>query len=212
MMPDASCSSMALAPSVLPEFDPARQAPRAAPGRARRPRDGGSSPNPDRRHRMLVVRVDDGGARGGVVVVLDVPLGHVDQAMVAESARRISPGKKATVIVQLCSRVAGSVPSVSRPAAGNSRFGRRPRPQFSRLPSRSGRPAAHHYDATALAAFVLASRVVWRARVRPENHRVARVDRRPGHAARMGQRNHRIRAAQGLQSGDSSAAPFAPRD
>ena len=27
MMPDASCSSMALAPSVLPEFDPARRPP-----------------------------------------------------------------------------------------------------------------------------------------------------------------------------------------
>jgi hypothetical protein len=44
---------------------------------------------PDRRHRMPVVRVDDGGAGDDVVVVADVPLRHVDEVMVAEPPRRV---------------------------------------------------------------------------------------------------------------------------
>jgi len=36
-----------------------------------------------------VVRVDDGGAGGDVVVVADVPLRHVDEVMVAEASRRV---------------------------------------------------------------------------------------------------------------------------
>ena len=38
---------------------------------------------------MLVVRVDDGGPRGDVVVVADVPLRHIDQVVVADAVRRV---------------------------------------------------------------------------------------------------------------------------
>ena len=52
---------------------------------------------PDRRHRMPVVRVDDGGAGGDVVVVADVPLRHVDEMMVAEAARRVGHASEAQI-------------------------------------------------------------------------------------------------------------------
>jgi len=47
-------------------------------------RRGGRAIVPDRRHRMLVVCVDDGGPRGDVVVVADVPLRHIHQVVVAD--------------------------------------------------------------------------------------------------------------------------------
>ena len=48
-------------------------------------RRGGCSIVPDRRHRVLVVRVDDGGPRGDVIVVTDVPLRHIHQVVVADA-------------------------------------------------------------------------------------------------------------------------------
>ena len=38
---------------------------------------------------MLVVHVDDGGARGDVIVVPDMPLRHVHEVVVADAVRRI---------------------------------------------------------------------------------------------------------------------------
>jgi len=48
-------------------------------------RRGGRAIIPDHRHRMLVVRVDDGGPRGDVVVVAEVPLRHIHQMEIADA-------------------------------------------------------------------------------------------------------------------------------
>src|SRR5208283_4678617 len=47
-------------------------------------RGGGRPVIPNRRHRVLVMRIDDGGAGGDIVIVADVPLSHVDQVMIGE--------------------------------------------------------------------------------------------------------------------------------
>jgi hypothetical protein len=46
---------------------------------------------------MPVVRVDDGGAGGDIVVVADVPLRHVDEMMVAETPRRVGHAGEAQI-------------------------------------------------------------------------------------------------------------------
>ena len=46
---------------------------------------------------MPVVRVDDGGAGGDVVVVADVPLRHVDEVMVTETARCVGHAGEAQI-------------------------------------------------------------------------------------------------------------------
>ena len=46
---------------------------------------------------MPVVRVDDGGTGGDVVVVADVPLRDVDEMMIAEAARRVGHAGEAEI-------------------------------------------------------------------------------------------------------------------
>jgi hypothetical protein len=46
---------------------------------------------------MPVVRVDDGGAGGDVVVVTDVPLRHVDEVMVTKTARCVGHAGEAQI-------------------------------------------------------------------------------------------------------------------
>jgi hypothetical protein len=60
-------------------------------------RGRGCSVVPDRRHRMSVMGVDNGGACGDVVVVADVPLRHVDEMMIAEATRRIGHAREAEI-------------------------------------------------------------------------------------------------------------------
>ena len=46
---------------------------------------------------MSVMGVDDGGARGDVIVVADVPLRHVDETMIAEAARGIGHARETEI-------------------------------------------------------------------------------------------------------------------
>jgi hypothetical protein len=70
----------------------------APPGPARPPaRKYWPSDEADRCHRMLVMRVDDGGACGDVIVVADVPLRHIHEVVVADAARGVGHAGQAEI-------------------------------------------------------------------------------------------------------------------
>ncbi len=58
---------------------------------------GGCAVIPECRQRMFVMRVDDRGARGDVVVVVDVPLRDVDQVMVGQAVRGVGHARQTQV-------------------------------------------------------------------------------------------------------------------